>query len=112
MNRLTSIFLLTVIFSVSAFAQSGIKVGAAAPLFAGTSITGTQHVLAAMRGSVVLITFWSTRCAICHSELPKLNQFAEQYGSKKVVFLALSMENEQKLAGYLNRNRAVTTKRN
>jgi len=104
MNRLTLILLVTLIFTISGLAQSSIKVGSAAPAFSGTSLDGTSYDLSELRGSVVVLTFWSTRCAICQHELPKLNRIAGAHDPKKVVFLALSMENEGLISNYLQRN--------
>ncbi len=91
-------------FAVSAFSQSSVKIGSAAPAFTGTYLDGAPFDLDRLRGSVVVLTFWSTRCTICHVERPKLNTLAAGYGGKEVVFLALSMENEEKIGAYLRRN--------
>jgi peroxiredoxin len=104
MIRPALIFLLGVMLVSSAPAQSSIKIGAVAPAFSGTILDGTPYDLAGLRGNVVVMTFWSTRCTICHSELPKLNRLAAKYERNNVVFLALSMENEEKISGYLQRN--------
>lgn len=90
--------------TVSAFAGDRLQAGSMAPDFAGSSIDGKQLSLSGLQGKVVVLTFWSTRCAICHSEIPKLNKVAERYRDKDVVFLALTMENEAKVQPYLNKN--------
>ncbi|MEO6052119.1 MAG: TlpA disulfide reductase family protein [Pyrinomonadaceae bacterium] len=94
----------TIILTLSTAAQTRLKVGSTAPVFSGTSMDGTSYDLNDLRGSVIVVTFWSTRCEICHRELPKLNRFIEHYDRNKVVFLALTMENEDKIAGYLKGN--------
>jgi peroxiredoxin len=104
MNRLASIFFLTIALAASAFSQSSVKVGSVAPVFAGTSLDGTTYDLNELRGNVVVITFWSTKCLICQQELPKLNTVTDRYNSSKVVFLALTMEDEDKIARFLQRN--------
>lgn len=103
-HRFTFFVVLTALMAISAFAQTSLKIGAPAPVFSAASVDGTQYDLAALRGSVVVITFWSTRCAICHTEMPKLNNIVGRHDPRKVVFLALTMENEQQIAGYLQRN--------
>ena len=75
-----------------------------APLFSGTSLDGTDYSLNDLRGTVVVLTFWSTKCEICRGEIPKLNRFADRFDPKRVVFLALTMENEDKVTGYLKSN--------
>ncbi len=90
--------------TVSAFAQQSLKPGAAAPDFNGESLDGKTYNLSQLQGKVVVLTFWSTRCAICHSEIPKLNEVAKRYKDKDVVFLALTMENPVKVEPYLRKN--------
>ncbi len=90
--------------AVSAFPQSSLKIGSAAPAFTGTYLDGSRFDLSRLRGSVVVLAFWSTRCNICHIERPKLNTLAAGYDQKNVVFLALSMESEEKITTYLRRN--------
>ena len=93
------------IFAVSAaFAQQGLRPGTAAPDFSGESLDGKTYSLSHLQGKVVVLTFWSTRCQICHSELPKLNEVARRYKDKDVVFLALTMENQGKVEPYLRKN--------
>jgi len=72
--------------------------------FTTVDMNGRTVDLNALKGKVVLLTFWSTRCVICHSEIPKLNRMATQYTDPDVVFLAASMENEDKIQSYIKRN--------
>ena len=102
--RLVKIFLLTFVLAVSSFAQQNLQPGQAAPDFAATTIDGRPVSLKDLQGKVVVLTFWSTRCAICHTEIPKLNQVAQRYQGKEVVFLALTMENAAKVQPYLQKN--------
>lgn len=104
MNRLISIVAIIVIFTMAAFPQQSIKIGSAAPAFSGALMDGSPVELSELRGRVVVLTFWSTRCAICHHEIPKLNAMASRFDPSKVVFLALSMENKEKISGYLKNN--------
>jgi peroxiredoxin len=96
-------FILTLVFlaalSVGAFAQ-----GRQAADFSASRLDGTQIELARLKGKVVLITFWTTRCGICHSEIPKLNRMAATYSGKDVVFLAPTTDNEDKIRAYIQRN--------
>ncbi len=102
--RKISILTLLIVLSVSAYSQQKLKTGEAAPEFAAQTLDGKPVTLADMQGKVVVMTFWSTRCAICHSEIPKLNQVAARYRDKNVVFLALTMENQTKVEPYLRKN--------
>ncbi len=102
--RIFNLFLITLILTVSAFAQQSLKTGAAAPDFNLESLDGTVYNLSQLQGKVVVLTFWSTKCAICHSEIPRLNQVVQRYKDKDVVFLALTMENQVKVEPYLRKN--------
>ena len=102
--RIFNLFLVTLVITVSAFAQQSLRPGAAAPDFNGESLDGKIFNLSALQGKVVVLTFWSTRCEICHTEIPKLNQVVKRYKNKDVVFLALTMENQLKVEPYLRKN--------
>ena len=102
--RYIHILLLSLALAASASAQQGLTNGSNAPEFALAGIDGQTYDLSQLRGKIVLITFWSTRCNICHSELPNMNRLAARYKAQQVVFLGLTMENESKVASYLKSN--------
>src|SRR5688500_15512500 len=99
--RIINLFLLTLAITASAFAQQSLKARVAAPDFNAESLDGKVYSLSQLQGKVLVLTFWSTRCAICHNEIPKLNEVARRYKDKDVVFLALTMENQVKVEPYL-----------
>ena len=84
--------------SVCVFGQ---KTKSMAENFTASDLAGDTVDLNSMRGKIVVMTFWSTNCAICTSEIPKLNQMAESYRGKEVVFLGITTENPQKVQNYL-----------
>ncbi|CAN5171054.1 hypothetical protein BH20ACI2_BH20ACI2_27670 [soil metagenome] len=97
--RYLLIVILVLAFSTAALAQTR-----QAEVFTAVDLNGKTVDLNALKGKVVLLTFWSTRCAICHTEIPKLNRIAAGYADSDVVFLAATMENEEKVESYLKRN--------
>lgn len=96
--------LLILILAVSAAAQQSLAPGSAAPDFTAEGMDGKTYSLSQLQGKVVLITFWSTRCEICHAEIPKLNLVADRYRGKDVVFLGITMDNQVKVNPYLREN--------
>jgi peroxiredoxin len=94
------------IFTWSAAGQTSLRVGASAPDFSSTSLAGDQFELSRLRGKVVVLSFWSTRCEICRVELPRLNQLAGRMSESNVVFLAPTMENENIVSAFVRRNPA------
>lgn len=105
MIRILVLIALALICTCTAISQTRLIPGAAAPIFSSISLDGTIYDLNALRGSVVVLTFWSTRCEICRVEFPKINQLADRYSAKSVVFLSPTMENEAKVQAYLKNNR-------
>lgn len=93
------------VFSLAATAQTALKVGAAAPDFSTVSLDGDDFELSRLRGSIVVLSFWSTKCQICRVELPQLNKLANRFKSdEKVVLLAPTMENDDIVNAFLRRN--------
>jgi peroxiredoxin len=103
--RIVLTVVITLILAVCVSAQQKLRPGQAAPDFAAQSLDGTTYNLSQLQGKVVVLTFWSTRCQICHAEIPKLNQVVNRYKGKDVVFLALTMENQVKVEPYLRKTR-------
>jgi peroxiredoxin len=106
LNLIISLLLLT--FTVSISAQNRIDVGEEAPKFNAYDIDGNFHDLEQMKGSVVVITFWSTKCEICRREFPHLNRLIESYRDKSVIFLSPTMEQEDKVLSFLRSNRIAS----
>jgi peroxiredoxin len=103
--RYLFIAILSLVFVVPTFAQTELRIGSPAPAFSGASMAGTYYDLDNLRGNIVVMTFWSTKCQICHSEIPKLNSFKSRFDQDKVKFLALTNENESRVESYLKSNR-------
>jgi peroxiredoxin len=103
MRKITLILVLLAL-SVTAFAQQRGDNKPLAEGFSAVSLDGKTFDLSELKGSVVAIAFWSTRCAICHAEIPKLNKLVDDNQGKNVVFLAFTNENEAKVQPYLAKN--------
>lgn len=101
-------YLLYLVISIVAFSFSTpaqvLRVGQSAPQFAASDLGGTNYELSQMKGKVVVVTFWSTRCLICKSELPKVNQMIRGYDGKDVIFLAVTADDASKVQPYLQKN--------
>jgi peroxiredoxin len=102
--RFISTIVITLLLVIAAMAQQNLQIGQTAPDFVAQSMDGKTYNLSQLQGKIVVLTFWSTKCGICHSEIPKLNQVVERYKGKDVIFLALTMENEAKVEPYLKKN--------
>ena len=109
MLRIFFCFTLVVCAAIATLGQNNLKIGSPAPQFSATAIDGKTYDLAAMRGQVVVITFWSTRCIICQTELPKLERMMSRHAAGKVQLLALTPEDESRVRYYLSLNRVNLT---
>ena len=97
----TAVLFLILAFSCVAFAQKNKMI---AEDFSAASMNGQTVEMSSLKGKVVVMTFWTTRCPICQAEIPKLNQLAAQYKNKDVVFLGLTTDNEAKVENYMKKN--------
>lgn len=95
-SRIFYSFVLLLCLSLFAFGQKKM-----AENFSAMDMSGKTVELDSLKGKVVLITFWSTKCLICHNEIPKLNQMAANYRDKDVVFLGLTTDNPTRVESYL-----------
>ncbi|MCA1589812.1 MAG: TlpA family protein disulfide reductase, partial [Acidobacteria bacterium] len=102
--RIISVIALALALSTACFAQQALKRGDAAPAFDGQLPDGQMLTSADFQGKIVLVTFWSTRCQICHEEIPKLNQVADRYRGQDVVFVAVTMDNQAKVEAFVRKN--------
>ena len=93
--------LLTSLLAITAHSQQKLKTGDIAPALSAPALSGQLYDLGNLKGKVVVMTFWSTRCNICHSEIPKLNKIADRFKGQDVVFLGLTTDNEAKVENYL-----------
>lgn len=96
--RILFYLILVLVFSVTAFGQKNKPL---AENFSATAMDGQTVELNSLKGKVVVLTFWSTACPICDSEIPKLNQMVNNFKGKDVVFLGLTMENPGKVENFL-----------
>ncbi|MGC3958229.1 MAG: redoxin domain-containing protein [Verrucomicrobiota bacterium] len=56
-----------------------------------------------LKGKVVVLEFWNTRCGPCISAIPHLNALAEQFSNRPVVFLAVTDDNADHAKDFLLR---------
>jgi len=63
-----------------------------APNLELTDQAGKTRKIAELRGSIAVVNFWATWCGPCREELPMLTRLSQEYGEKKVRFVAVSAD--------------------
>jgi cytochrome c biogenesis protein CcmG/thiol:disulfide interchange protein DsbE len=77
-------------------------VGRAAPNFTLPQLDGPPVTLAKLRGQVVVINFWASWCAECHTEQAALDQTWRQFQDSGVVVIGVNFEDSTGAArGYV-----------
>jgi peroxiredoxin len=66
----------------------------AAPALTLADLEGRPASLADYRGKVVLLNFWATWCGGCKEEMPWFAEFHQKYGSRGLVVLGASVDEE------------------
>jgi thiol-disulfide isomerase/thioredoxin len=95
-----------VYFIYAGIHQRVVAAGDDAPSFSIRTDSGREVSLNNFGGKVLILNFWASWCPPCVQETPSLSQFAEQYKSKGVTVLALSVDKDPKAyAAFLQRFR-------
>ncbi|HZP03488.1 MAG TPA: TlpA disulfide reductase family protein [Terracidiphilus sp.] len=63
-----------------------------APNLELTDQAGKTQKISDLRGSIAVVNFWATWCGPCREELPMLTHLSEEYGGKRVRFVAVSAD--------------------
>jgi thiol-disulfide isomerase/thioredoxin len=76
-----------------------------APPFSIADMDGNIVDSKSLKGKVVVLNFWFTRCNPCVEEMPELNKLVKQYkNNKDVVFLALTFDDKATVSAFLKKN--------
>lgn len=73
-------------------------IGDMAPDFTLPAAAGGNERLSEHRGEVVLLTFWSSHCSVCITQLGALGELEATYRSAGLVTLAVSVDDDMKSA--------------
>jgi thiol-disulfide isomerase/thioredoxin len=70
--------------------------GAPAPDFSFTTITGEKVSLQDLKGKLVYLSFWETNCGLCLMDMPHGQELAKKMADKDIVFLNINMDQNDK----------------
>jgi cytochrome c biogenesis protein CcmG, thiol:disulfide interchange protein DsbE len=78
----------------AAIHQRVVEAGDTAPEFSITADNGRTLSLSNFGGKLLLLNFWASWCGPCAEETPSLSKFAQDYASKGVVVLGVSVDKD------------------
>jgi thiol-disulfide isomerase/thioredoxin len=58
-------------------------------------LSGTKVRARDYQGKIVVLNFWATWCDPCREEMPRLVEAEKEYGSRGVVFVGVSLDDDQ-----------------
>ncbi|MEW5676565.1 TlpA disulfide reductase family protein [Flavobacterium enshiense] len=68
-----------------------------------TDLNGNHYTNESLRGKVVVLNFWFTKCAPCIQEMPELNRLAKEYQSDEIVFIGITYNNKELVTNFLSK---------
>jgi peroxiredoxin len=74
-----------------------VNAGDTAPDFSIVTEHGRTITRSDFGGKILVLNFWASWCPPCISELPSLNQFAQEYANQGVVVLGISIDKNENL---------------
>jgi peroxiredoxin len=78
-------------FTTLASITTGVEVGDFAPDFTLDTISGDTVTLSALRGKLIMVTFWTTACGACVAEMPDIQAVYDTWsGEKDLEVLAVN----------------------
>jgi peroxiredoxin len=72
--------------------EFGTEIGRFAPPIELPDLLGRKVSLESLRGSVVLLNFWSTACPTCRAGLPSLNRLSASMGDKGLQVVSVAID--------------------
>lgn len=75
----------------------GLRTGEVAPPATLVTLDGAHISTAALRGEVVILTFWATWCTPCRTELPLLSDYLARHAQDGLRILGFSLDTAEQL---------------
>lgn len=76
-------------------------VGSIAPEFHVTTMDGQRIDFSDLKGKVVVLSFWFTRCQPCIEEIPGLNKLVDTFSKSGVSFISITYDETKVVQQFL-----------
>ena len=84
--------ILVALLAASLFGASPARAAEAASDFTLRDVNGAEQTLSALKGSVVVLSFWATWCGPCKEEMPHLQAMYKDLQAQGLVVLSISTD--------------------
>ena len=92
------------VYFVRAEERNHCLVGVDAPEFEATTLDGQKINFSDLKGKVVVLNFWFTRCEPCIAEMPGLNHLVDTYAGKDVAFISFTYDSTDMVKTFLKKH--------
>ncbi|MEP1033273.1 TlpA disulfide reductase family protein [Ekhidna sp.] len=77
--------------------------GKSFPDFTLTTLDGTSYTKEELKGKILLVNFWFSRCTPCIMEMPEMNEMVSEFKNENIVFLAPTFDDLEKVNKFLGK---------
>ena len=89
------------IFWVNLIKRDSCLIGLKAPFFEVSTIYNEKLNSDSLKGKVLFLNFWFTKCKACIEEMPYLNSLVSKYKKENILFLSFANENSSIIKDFL-----------
>ncbi len=68
-----------------------------------TDINGNKQKIGDLKGKVILLNFWFTKCGSCVKEIPDLHKMQEKFEGKDVLFFAVTYNEATRIQNFVKK---------
>lgn len=68
-------------------------------------LEGNRYTMDELKGKVIVLNFWFTKCAPCIKEIPDLNKIKVTFGTEKVAYFAITFDNKEIVENFLEKTK-------
>lgn len=76
-------------------------IGKPQPLVQLPDSSGKIRNIQDWKGRVLIVNFWATWCAPCRTEIPMFNRLQQDYGSSKIQFIGIAIDNKPAVSKFM-----------
>jgi thiol-disulfide isomerase/thioredoxin len=66
-------------------------------------LEGNRYTMQNLKGKVIVLNFWFTKCAPCIKEIPDLNKIKKTFGTENVAYFAITYDNKEIVDTFLEK---------